>query len=233
MRKLITRFKPTKVLIMFKNVLFEDRKEAGKMLAAKLEKFSDGEVMVLAIPRGGVVIGYEIAKKIHAPMDIIVPRKLRAPYQPELAIGAITEDGNIILDEQIINSLNVSSDYIKIESQRQKFEIDRRLRVYKGESKIPDLTGLDVIVADDGVATGATMKAALISVRKRGAKSVILAIPVASLSALRMLEQEADKTISLFTPQHFYAIGQFYRNFEQTSDQDVKELLKKNKIESS
>jgi len=218
---------------MFKNVLFEDRKEAGKMLAAKLEKFSDGEVMVLAIPRGGVVIGYEIAKKIHAPMDIIVPRKLRAPYQPELAIGAITEDGNIILDEQIINSLNVSSDYIKIESQRQKFEIDRRLRVYKGESKIPDLTGLDVIVADDGVATGATMKAALISVRKRGAKSVILAIPVASLSALRMLEQEADKTISLFTPQHFYAIGQFYRNFEQTSDQDVKELLKKNKIESS
>ena len=218
---------------MFKNVFFEDRKEAGKMLAAKLEKFSDGEVMVLAIPRGGVVVGYEIAKKIHAPMDIIVPRKLRAPYQPELAIGAITEDGNIILDEQIINSLNVSSEYIKIESQRQKIEIDRRLQVYKGESKIPDLTGLDVIVVDDGVATGATMKAALISVRKRGAKSIILAIPVASLSALRMLEQEADKTISLFTPQNFYAIGQFYRNFEQTSDEVVKELLKKNKTESS
>ena len=218
---------------MFKNVFFEDRKEAGKMLAAKLEKFSAGRTMVLAIPRGGVVIGYEIAKKIHAPMDIIVPRKLRAPYQPELAIGAITEDGNIILDEQIINLLNVSSDYIKMESQRQKIEIDRRLRVYKGESKIPDLTGLDVIVVDDGVATGATMKAALISVRKRGAKSIILATPVASLSALRMLEQEADKTISLFTPQHFYAIGQFYRNFEQTSDQEVKELLKKNKTESS
>ena len=218
---------------MFKNVLFEDRKEAGKRLAAKLEKFSMGRTMVLAIPRGGVVVGYEIAKKIHAPMDIIVPRKLRAPYQPELAIGAITEDGNIILDEQIINSLNVSSEYIKIESQRQKIEIDRRLRVYKGESEIPDLTGLDVIVVDDGVATGATMKAALISVRKRGAKSIILAIPVASLSALRMLEQEADKTISLFTPQHFYAIGQFYRNFEQTSDQEVKELLKKNKTESS
>ena len=218
---------------MFKNVLFEDRKEAGKRLAAKLEKFSDGGVMVLAIPRGGVVVGYEIAKKIHAPMDIIVPRKLRAPHQPELAIGAITEDGNIILDEQIINLLNVSSDYIKMESQRQKIEIDRRLRVYKGESKIPDLTGLDVIVVDDGVATGATMKAALISVRKRGAKSIILATPVASLSALRMLEQEADTTISLFTPQHFYAIGQFYRNFEQTSDQEVKELLKKNKTESS
>ena len=120
-----------------------------------------------------------------------------------------------------------------MESQRQKIEIDRRLRVYKGESKIPVLSGLDVIVVDDGIATGATMKAALISVRKRGAKSIILAIPVASLSALRMLEQEADKTISLFTPQHFYAIGQFYRNFEQTSDQEVKELLKKNKIESS
>ncbi|MHC4308178.1 MAG: phosphoribosyltransferase [Planctomycetota bacterium] len=218
---------------MFKNVFFEDRTEAGKMLAAKLEKFSDGRTMILAIPRGGVVVGYEIAKKIHAPMDIIVPRKLRAPYQPEFAIGAITEDGNIILDEKTINLLNISSDYIKMESQRQKTEIDRRLRVYKGESKIPDLTGLDVIVVDDGIATGATMKAALISVRKRGAKSIILATPVASLNALRMLEQEADKTISLFTPQHFYAIGQFYRNFEQTSDQEVKELLKKNKTETS
>ncbi|MHC4183494.1 MAG: phosphoribosyltransferase [Planctomycetota bacterium] len=218
---------------MFKNVFFEDRTEAGKMLAAKLEKFSDGRTMILAIPRGGVVVGYEIAKKIHAPMDIIVPRKLRAPYQPEFAIGAITEDGNIVLDEKTITLLNISSDYIKMESQRQKTEIDRRLRVYKGESKIPDLTGLDVIVVDDGIATGATMKAALISVRKRGAKSIILATPVASLNALRMLEQEADKTISLFTPQHFYAIGQFYRNFEQTSDQEVKELLKKNKTETS
>lgn len=215
---------------MFKNDLFNDRKEAGEKLASELKRFSKKGTIVLAIPRGGVVIGYEIAKKIHAPLDIVVPRKLRAPNQPELAIGAITEDGRVILDEQIVNSLNVSSDYIKIESQRQKAEIDRRIQAYKGEKKMPELTGLDVIVVDDGVATGATMKAALTSVRKRGAKSVILAVPVASLSALKMLEKDADETISLFTPQFFYAIGQFYRNFEQTSDEEVKELLKKNRM---
>lgn len=212
---------------MFREVLFEDRRDAGKRLADELEKFSDRNVMVLAIPRGGVVVGYEIAKKLHAPLDIVVPRKLRAPNQPELAIGAITEDGNIILDEQIVNSLNVSSDYIKQESQRQKLEIDRRLRAYKEEQKIPDLTGFHVIVVDDGIATGATMKAALASVRNRGAKSVILAVPVASSSALRMLEKEADETVCLSTPKFFFSIGQFYRNFEQTNDEEVKELLKK------
>ncbi len=216
---------------MFKNELFKDRKEAGKKLATKLKRFSEKEVIVLAIPRGGVVVGYEIAKEIHASLDIVVPRKLRAPNQPELAIGAITEDGTVILEEEIVNSLNVSNDYIKMESQRQKSEIDRRVRAYKGAEKIPDLTGLHVIVVDDGVATGATMKAALASVRKRGAKSVILAIPVASSRALKMLEKEADETICLFTPQPFFAIGQFYRHFEQTSDEEVKELLKKNRME--
>ena len=212
---------------MFGNILFQDMVDAGKKLAAELEKFSDKKVMVLAIPRGGVIVGYEIAKKLRAPLDIVVPRKLRAPNQPELAIGAITEDGNIILDEELVNSLNVSNHYIEIESQKQKMEIERRLRVYKGKQKIPDLTGFHVIVVDDGIATGATMKAALSSVRKRGAKSVILATPVASSTSLRLLEKEADETICLFTPQFFFAISQFYQNFEQTSDEEVKELLKK------
>ena len=216
---------------MFRNELFENRTEAGKKLADALEKFSDRDVIILAIPRGGIVVGYEIAKRLHAPLDIIVPRKLRAPYQPELAIGAITEDGTVILDNQLVYSLNVSDDYIKLESQRQKLEIDRRLRAYKGDNRIPDLTGLDVIVVDDGIATGSTMRAALISVRKRGAKSIILAIPVASPSALKMLEKEADEIICLFSPQLFFAIGQFYRSFEQNSDKEVKDLLKKNKIE--
>jgi putative phosphoribosyl transferase len=217
--------------IMMKYELFENRQEAGKQLADKLEKFGGQDTIVLGIPRGGVVVGYEIAKQIGAPLDIVVPRKLRAPNQPELAIGAITEDGNVFLDDQIVNSLNVSDDYLKMESQRQKKEIDRRLRAYKGEEKVPDLNGLNVIVVDDGVATGATMNAALVSVRKRGAKSVILAVPVASERAFRLLEKEADETICLSTPTPFFAIGQFYRNFEQTSDEEVKELLKKNRME--
>ncbi|MEJ2271383.1 MAG: phosphoribosyltransferase [Candidatus Bathyarchaeota archaeon] len=212
------------------NILFEDREDAGKKLAAELDKFRNiKKLMILAIPRGGVIIGYEIAKKLHAPLDIIVPRKLRAPNQPEYAIGAITEDGNIILNEHAINSLNISDDYIKLESQRQKMEIDRRLKTYKGEQKIPDLAGFHVIVVDDGIATGATMKAALISVKKRGAESVILAVPVASSSALRMLQDDADEIICLYTPETFYAIGQFYNSFEQNSDQEVKELLEKTK----
>jgi putative phosphoribosyl transferase len=218
---------------MIKTGLFRDRKEAGKKLAVKLKSLGGEKVLVLAIPRGGVVVGYEIAKELKAPLDIVVPRKLRAPNQPELAIGAITEDGNVILEGQIVDSLNVSKDYIKLESQIQKSEIDRRLRAYKGEEEIPDLTGLHVIVVDDGVATGATMKAALASVRKRGAKSVILAIPVASSRALKMLENEADETICLYTPHPFFAIGQFYEEFQQTSDKEVKELLKKNRMESS
>lgn len=216
---------------MFKNILFEDRREAGKKLAAELEKFTKEKVMVLAIPRGGVVVGYEIAKKLHAPLDVIVPRKLRAPNQPELAIGAITEDGNMILNKQIVNSLNVTNDYIEIESRRQQLEIQRRLQAYKEEQKIPDLAGFQVIVVDDGIATGATMKAALSSVRKRGAKSVILAIPVAPSKSLKILEKAADEIICLFSPNFFFAIGQFYRNFEQTSDKKVKELLKKNMLE--
>ena len=216
---------------MFKNILFKDRKDAGQKLAASLEKFGNKKIMVLAIPRGGVVVGYEVAKKLHAPLDIIVPRKLRAPNQPEYAIGAITEDGNIILNEQAVKSLNISDNYLKLESQRQKMEIGRRLRTYKGEQNIPDITGYHVIVVDDGIATGATMKAALISVKKRGAESVILAIPVASGSALRMLQNDADEIICLYTPESFYAIGQFYNSFEQNSDQEVKELLERNKSE--
>jgi predicted phosphoribosyltransferase len=216
---------------VYSTKIFEDRKEAGEKLADELESFKDKKVIVLGIPRGGIVIGYEIAKKLHAPLDIVVPRKLRAPNQPELAIGAITEDGNVILDSRLISSLNVPDYYIKQESQRQKEEITRRIQTYKGEQKIRELTGYHVIVVDDGIATGSTMKAALNSVRKRGAKFVILAVPVASSSSLQMLKKMADQTISLFTPKFFFAIGQFYRNFEQTSDEEVKKLLNINKEE--
>jgi predicted phosphoribosyltransferase len=214
---------------VIRTALFRDRKEAGKRLAAELKRFSEKKIMVLAIPRGGVVVGYEIAKVLNAPLDIVVPRKLRAPNQPELAIGAITEDGTVILEKQIVNSLNVSNDYIRMESQRQKSEIERRLRAYKGEEEIADLTGYHIILVDDGIATGSTMKAAVASVRKRGAKSIILSIPVASSRALNILEREVDEIVCLYTPQIFFAIGQFYQEFEQTSDEEVKELLEKNR----
>lgn len=210
--------------------VFSDRREAGKMLASKLTDYAEKSI-VLAIPRGGVVVGYEIAHKLKVPLDVIVPRKVRAPFNPELAIGAVTEDGTIILDRQLVEYLRVSEAHVKDESERQRQEIKRRLKVYRGDIPFPNLKGLHVIVVDDGVATGATVKAALASMRKKEPKSVVLAVPVAPPSTLRELEKAADTVVCLATPEPFYAIGQFYKDFAQTSDEEVKRLLKLNKEE--
>jgi putative phosphoribosyl transferase len=210
--------------------IFSDRKEAGKMLASKLTDYTQKSI-VLAIPRGGVVVGYEIAQKLKVSLDVIVPRKVGAPFNPELAIGAVTEDGTIILDKQLVEYLKVHESHIKEESERQRQEIKRRLKVYRGRLHFPSLKGLHVIVVDDGIATGATVKAALASIRKREPKSVVLAVPVAPPSTLRELEKDADVVICLATPEPFYAIGQFYKDFTQTSDEEVRKLLKLNKEE--
>jgi putative phosphoribosyl transferase len=210
--------------------IFSDRKEAGKMLASKLTDYTQKSI-VLAIPRGGVVVGYEIAQKLKVSLDVIVPRKVGAPFNPELAIGAVTEDGTIILDKQLVEYLKVPESHIKEESERQRQEIKRRLKVYRGRLHFPSLKGLHVIVVDDGIATGATVKAALASIRKREPKSVVLAVPVAPPSTLRELEKDADVVICLATPEPFYAIGQFYKDFTQTSDEEVRKLLKLNKEE--
>jgi putative phosphoribosyl transferase len=210
--------------------LFSDRKEAGKMLASKLTDYTE-KAIVLAIPRGGVVVGYEIAHKIKAPLDVIIPRKIGAPFNPELAIGAVTEDGTTFLDPQLVGYLGVSESHIKEESERQRREIKRRLRRYRGDAPFPSLEGFHVILVDDGIATGSTVRAALASIRKKEPKSVVLAVPVAPPSILRELEKDADAAICLATPKSFYAIGQFYRDFAQTTDDEVNRLLKLNKEE--
>lgn len=195
------------------------------MLASKLMDYAE-KAIVLAIPRGGVVVGFEVAKKLRIPIDIIVPRKIGAPFNPELAIGAVTEDGTMILDRQLIEYLGVSESYIEEESAQQRLEIKRRLRLYRGGTSFLNLKGLQVILVDDGVATGATVRAALASIRKKDPKSVILAVPVAPPSTIRDLKREADDVIYLAAPEPFYAIGQFYRDFAQTSDEEVKRLLR-------
>jgi putative phosphoribosyl transferase len=215
---------------MLKMTVFSDRKEAGKMLAAKLADYAE-KAIVVAVPRGGVVVGYEIAYKLRVPLDVIVPRKIGAPFNPELAIGAVTEDGTMILDNQLVGYLGVSESHIKEESERQRQEIKRRLRAYRGDTEFPNLKGLHVIVVDDGIATGATIRAALASLRKKEPKSVVLAVPVAPPSTIRNLKSEADEVIYLAAPEPFYAIGQFYRDFSQTSDEEVKRLLKLNREE--
>lgn len=200
------------------------------MLALKLTDYKENAI-VLAIPRGGIVVGYAIAHQLKVPLDVIVPRKLGAPFNLELAIGAVTEDGTIILDSQLVKHLRVPESHIKEESKRQRQEIKRRLKLYRGDTSFPNLKGLPVIIVDDGIATGATIRAALASIRKKEPKSIVLAVPVAPPSTVRELEKDADVVVCLATPEPFYAIGQFYRDFAQTSDEEVKRLLKLNKEE--
>jgi putative phosphoribosyl transferase len=211
---------------------FADRVEAGKRLASALADFAGKKAIVLAIPRGGVVVGYEIAKALNLSLDVIIPRKIGAPDNPELAIGAMTEDGTIILDDNLVTYIGVSQDYIKEESERQKSEIERRLKKYRQNEPYPDLKGRNVIIVDDGIATGSTMKAALASVKNRGARTVTIAVPVGPPSTIKELKKQADRVICPYTPEYFQAIGQFYADFNQTTDEEVIQLLKRSKQKS-
>lgn len=195
-------------------------------MAAALKGAVGKDAIVLAIPRGGVVVGAIVARALGVPLDIIIPRKIGAPGNPELAIGAMTEDGTTILDERLVQQLQVSKHYINEESKKQQLEITRRLKLYRGDAPYPDLKNREVIIVDDGIATGSTMKAALSSLRRRGAKKIIIAVPVGPESTIKELKDEADNVVCLFTPEPFYAIGQFYTKFDQTSDEEVKRLLK-------
>ncbi len=208
---------------------FADRIDAGKRLASALANFAGKNAIVLAIPRGGVVVGYEIAKALNSPLDVIIPRKIGAPGNPELAIGAMTEDGTIILEDALIRYMGVPVDYIKEESELQKREIERRLKFYRQNEPYPNLRGHDVIIVDDGIATGSTMKAALASVKNRGAKTVTVAVPVAPPSTIKELKKQADRVVCLNTPEYFQAIGQYYTDFTQTPDEEVIQLLKQSK----
>jgi predicted phosphoribosyltransferase len=181
--------------------------------------------IVLAIPRGGVVVGFEVAHALNISLDLIIPRKIRAPDNPELAIGALTEDGTVILDDELVKYLQVSEEYVREESERQRLEIERRLKLYRGDAPYPSLKNREVVIVDDGIATGSTMKAAVASVRMRGAKTILVAVPVGPFSSIEELKREADNVICLYTPEPFYAIGQFYEDFTQTNDEEVRRLL--------
>jgi len=205
--------------------LLRNRVEAGKQLAQALKTASENAI-VLAVPRGGVVVGYEVAKALGLPLDVIVTKKIGAPDNPELAIGAVAEDGTFILDDDLVERLFIPKEYIEEEVERQRREIQRRLVRYRGDVPYPSLKNREVIVIDDGVATGSTLKAALRLVRNKGAKTVTVAVPVGPPDTIRELEKLADRVVCLQTPEPFYAIGQFYMDFEQTSDEEVTELLK-------
>jgi putative phosphoribosyl transferase len=206
--------------------VFKDRKEAG-MLLGKALAFLKGEkdVMVLAIPRGGVPVAREVAVAIEAPLDLVVTRKIGAPYEPELAVGAVTQDGEMIVDDELVNVLGISADYLKRESARQVKEIASRMKKYRGDRPYPLLDGKTVVIVDDGIATGSTIRAAIQSVRARNAAKVIVAAPVGPPERVAELSTIVDRVICLSMPEYFEAIGQFYEEFNQVDDDAVREIL--------
>lgn len=211
--------------------MFADRRDAGQRLAAALESLRGEDVVVLGIPRGGVEVAAVVAETLHVPLDIVVPRKVGAPGNPELGLGAVAEDVEV-LDEHLIRVLGVSEEYLRREIADQREEIARRSSLYRGGRPPVDLEGKVAVVVDDGVATGGTAAAALRWARARGATKVMLAVPVAPGEAVRRLKDEADEIRVLATPEPFFAVGQWYRSFPQVSDAQVIELLSSSTGES-
>ena len=206
--------------------MFENREQAGRQLAARLEHLREDpgtDVVVLGLPRGGVVVAAEIAEGLRAPLDILVVRKLRAPRQPELAIGAVAdgEHPHRILNDAVIAALGVEDEYLQRETAMQLDELRRRQALYRRGRPASPLTGRAVVVADDGIATGATVRAGIKALRGRAPASIVLAIPVGPTESMRSLSEDVDELICLETPAVFTAVGEFYADFRQTTDAEV------------
>jgi putative phosphoribosyl transferase len=206
---------------------FADRSEAGRRLADKLSHLKNRQPLVLALPRGGVAVGFEIARALDAPLDIVLVRKIGAPWQPELALGAVTDGASheTFIDRDLVTSLGVSDVYIEEETARQLEEIERRRKSYCEGRPALEIAGRTAIVVDDGIATGATMRVALQAVRHRGPARVVLAVPVAPPDTLAALGEVADEAVCLEMPIGLGAIGFYYRDFHQMSDREVTDLL--------
>lgn len=207
-------------------MVFSDRVEAGTLLGEKVMALSLRRPLVLGVPRGGVVVAAQVAARLSAPLDVIVPRKIRAPRNPELAIGAVGPEGEVVVDRGLVHLVGASEAYLAEEAARQREEIKRRVDRYRRGLPPWEAAGKDVVVVDDGVATGYTVVAALRSLKRQAPASLTLAVPVAPAEALPRLRQEADRVVCLATPEPFYAVGQFYRHFPQVSDEEVVELLR-------
>ncbi|HID64459.1 MAG TPA: phosphoribosyltransferase [Anaerolineae bacterium] len=209
---------------------FRDRQEAGQLLAQALAFLKrEKDVIVLGIPRGGVVVAAEVARALDAPLDVCITRKIGAPYNPELAIGAIASSGDVVLDEKLISVLDVSPEYIQGEIQQQRREIERRLKKYRGNRPAQKLEGKTILLVDDGVATGATTMATIRALKRQKPAKLILAIPVGPPDAVARLREEVDELVCLVTPQPFWAVGAHYLVFDQTPDEEVVRLLQENR----
>jgi putative phosphoribosyl transferase len=215
--------------MFLRQALFADRSEAGRALARRLVRFKAERPVVLALPRGGVPVGFEVAQALDAPLDLVLVRKIGAPFQPELAIGAVVDGGRFetVLNEEMVREFQIPKNYIAEQSARELEEIERRRQLYLAERTRAPVEACTAIVVDDGIATGATMEAALHATRRADPKRLVLATPVAPSDTIERLRAQADEVVCLATPRLFDAIGSFYDDFRQLSDEEVVDLLRR------
>jgi predicted phosphoribosyltransferase len=205
---------------------FRDRRDAGRLLAQRLFAYKDrDDVLVLALPRGGVPVGYEVARALRVPLDVLLVRKLGLPGHEELAIGAVATGGIRVLDASLLAQFGIGSEVLERIAERETRELQRRERAYRGELPPRDVKGKTVILVDDGLATGSSMRAAVRALRQREPAAVVVAVPVAPPSTCESLREEADDVVCARAPEPFAAVGQWYDDFSQTSDAEVGELL--------
>jgi putative phosphoribosyl transferase len=213
------------------DTVFANRREAGRRLVPALMKFREQNPVVLALPRGGVPVAFEIAQALNAPLDVVLVRKIGAPGHEELGLGAVVDGANarVVMNEEVVRAIEPGAAYIEAETARQLAEIERRRRIYRDDDPPLDIAGRTAIVVDDGIATGGSMKAVLRALAEAKPKHLVLAVPVAPRDSLDELSAEADEVICLMSPDPFFAVGMHYRDFHQTTDQEVVELLHRSK----
>jgi putative phosphoribosyl transferase len=207
-------------------VYFRDRREAGRQLAQLLAAYANRpDVLVLALPRGGVPVAYEVARALHAPLDVFLVRKLGLPGHEELAMGAVASGGVRVLNRDVVERLQLSDELIDAVTRRELQELERREREYRGDRPFPDVRGKTVILVDDGLATGSTMRAAAEALRQQEPARLVVAVPAGSAETCDEFREEVDEVVCAITPQPFYAVGLWYDDFSQTTDDEVRELL--------
>jgi putative phosphoribosyl transferase len=215
-------------------MIYRNRSNAGKILAAHLSDYADREdVIVLALPRGGVPVAFEVAKLLRAPLDIFLVRKLGVPGQEELAMGAISTGGVRVLNDDVVDYLRIPETVIDSIAAEELHELERRERAYRGDRSAPDLQGKVVILIDDGLATGSTMRAACAALRQQDPARIVVAVPVSAPQTCDEYRMGADEIICVITPEPFYGVGQWYEDFSQTTDQEVRDLLREARLGQS
>jgi putative phosphoribosyl transferase len=206
-------------------MFFRDRREAGQRLGAQLTEFANRDVLVLALPRGGVPVGFEVAQSLNAPMDVLVVRKLGVPGRKELAMGAIASGGFRILNWEVIRANTLSPQQVDAVAEKEAHELQRREQEYRGNRKRMEIVGRSVILVDDGLATGSTMRAAIAALRHENPEKIVVAVPVAAPATCAEIETAVDRVVCLYTPPKFLSVSQWYQNFSQISDEEVRKLL--------